>query len=67
MSDPVATVVQLPKKCCMVCEFYFLEGGVCRRYPPQNMPDAKIKGNYISAFPGMKPNGWCGEFKEPTP
>jgi len=42
--------LQQPHVICKRCEFY--EGGLCKRYPPK------------SEFPKVKPDDWCGEFKE---
>lgn len=70
MSEPVVTTIQLASKCCMVCEFYYLEGGMCRRNPPQVLVTRTEKGaakEWTSVFPPMKPNGVCGEFKARTP
>jgi hypothetical protein len=51
---------------CGKCRFYFKEdGGLCRRFPPavhvEQLEADQVK--VTSAFPAMKPMGWCGEFK----
>lgn len=49
---------------CINCRFYEsfkkdLSDGSCRFYPPQLNNDS-----YIAAFPNVRHDGWCGQFKE---
>lgn len=59
------------------CKFYWNDGGLCRRYPPQVVisvwsstisrdhpdgGDVESTRNYL--FPEMVEDDWCGEFEE---
>ncbi len=53
--------------CCGTCRFWLEAGAdkVCRRYPPTVtfLPAVQdVPPRTISYFPGMQPEGWCGEF-----
>lgn len=58
---------------CGSCVFYMASPKVCRRYPPTpimigvRQGIAQVMGNepvIQATFPGMAPNGWCGEYKQ---
>lgn len=63
-----AVTVQLPPECCMTCKFYALEAGVCRIRSPAVLLISPARGKegaqWVSAFPPMRPNGWCGEWRK---
>lgn len=56
--------------CCGTCRFWLHvseQEKVCRRYPPNStlIPAGGISGpQTVSFFPGMKADGWCGEYRE---
>lgn len=54
----------MTKKACGRCRHYFEERRECRRFPPYVFSD--FDGGSSStcyAFPIMRENEWCGEFK----
>ncbi len=72
-APPVAPAApSLPAQCCATCQFYLLPNGLCRRYPPhvvggpngRKNPDGSAVIAWATAFPGMSPDGLCGEWKE---
>lgn len=54
---------------CGNCRFWLNAGPdqICRRFPPQTefLPAAQdMPPRTISYFPGMKAEGWCGEWRK---
>lgn len=47
---------------CENCRFFFNQGSQCRRYPPTVFSCGEYNEDSC-AFPGMRKDEWCGEFK----
>lgn len=48
-------------RACSGCEFYCHGHGECRRNPPAHDPNFPARAG---AWPVVKENSWCGEFKK---
>lgn len=58
------------KATCGNCRFYLRVNadpkvpGVCRRFPPMVFSgDARGQPGWLSQYPPLYPDGWCGEHK----
>lgn len=49
---------------CEECRYFVAKSGECLRYPPQMVYD-DTQNKFLSLFPNVAPEEWCGEFEKP--